>query len=256
PVKDWNTTDFNDTSWQTGEGLFGGKNAPNANTLWTTSDIWMRKEVVLKKEITQPVIKIIFDDDYEVYINGELVASEAGANDAYKYIKLDEEKSGLFKKGKNTIAVHCKNTGGNQHIDMGLGEIGKVKADVTFIVNTVPHKMAFDKTVLNAEAGQTIEIKLNNKDEMPHNLVVVKPGNLETFGGLVDEFLKNPDAEKMDYVPNSRNVLGNTEMLAPGENGSILIKLPSEPGTYPFVCTFPGHWRMMQGEIIVTAPKS
>src|SRR5690606_27309847 len=171
------------------------------------------KEVVLKKELTQPVIKIIFDDDYEVYINGELLASEAGANETYKYVKIDEEKSGFFKKGKNSIAVHCKNTGGLQHIDMGLGEIGKIKADVVFTVNTVSHKMAFDKTVLNAVAGQTIEIKLNNKDEMPHNLVVIQPESLETFGGLVDAFLKNPDAEKMDYVPNSRNVLANTEML-------------------------------------------
>src|SRR5690606_3492064 len=50
PGNNWNTADFNDSSWQKGEGPFGGKDAANANTLWTTPDIWMRKEVVLKKE--------------------------------------------------------------------------------------------------------------------------------------------------------------------------------------------------------------
>ena len=256
PAANWMKLEFDDTNWKKGAAKFGGDNMKQVNTPWSSNDIWMRKEVVISDAITEPVIKIAHDDDYEIYINGQLLISETGSSESYKYIKLDKEKGKLFTKGKNLIAVHCVNTGGNQHIDLGVGKVGKVKADVTFVLNTVNQEMAFDKTTLRATAGQTVEIILNNKDQMSHNLVVVQPGSLDTFGAMVDGFLKNPEAEKYGYVPKSRYVLGATDMLTPGATGSVVLKLPDTPGIYPYVCTFPGHWRMMQGVIIVTAPGS
>lgn len=256
PAANWMKLEFDDTNWKKGAAKFGGDNMKQVNTPWSSNDIWMRKEVVISDVITEPVIKIAHDDDYEIYINGQLLISETGSSESYKYIKLDKEKGKLFTKGKNLIAVHCVNTGGNQHIDLGVGKVGKVKADVTFVLNTVNQEMAFDKTTLRATAGQTVEIILNNKDQMSHNLVVVQPGSLDTFGAMVDGFLKNPEAEKYGYVPKSRYVLGATDMLTPGATGSVVLKLPDTPGIYPYVCTFPGHWRMMQGVIIVTAPGS
>ena len=32
---------------------------------------------------------------------------------------------------------------------------------------------------------------------------------------------------------------------------SIFFRAPA-PGRYPFLCTFPGHWMAMQGEMVVT----
>ena len=32
---------------------------------------------------------------------------------------------------------------------------------------------------------------------------------------------------------------------------SIDFDAPAEPGVYPYVCTFPGHWKVMNGELIV-----
>src|SRR5680860_1105662 len=60
----------------------------------------------------------------------------------------------------------------------------------------------------------------------------------------------------MGYIPPSKYVLGSTDMLEPGTTGSVVITLPETPGIYPYVCTFPGHWRMMQGIMIVSAPGS
>ncbi|MDO1512166.1 plastocyanin/azurin family copper-binding protein [Maribacter confluentis] len=253
PADNWVDSDFKDSGWKSGQGMFGGHDEERIKTKWTTDDIWLRKEVIFDTNLDDPVLKIAYDDDYELYINGILIIAETGASNDYKYLRVDEEKRSLFKKGKNSIAVHCKNTGGNQHIDIGIGKMGKVKVDVTFNLKTVPQEMAFDKTELQAVAGQTIEITLENVDQMPHNLVVVTAGSLETFGPTVDKFVVTPDAEKMGYVPNSRYVLGATKMLNPNESGSVIFTLPDTPGTYPFVCTFPGHWRFMQGVIIVTA---
>gem|GEM_PF-510529 len=257
PSDNWMKAEFNDSDWKKGWAKFGSDDLKDVNTQWSSSDIWMRKEVVITDEIAEPVLKIAHKDDYEIFVNGQLLITEAGASKPYKYIKLDKSKGDLFKKGKNLIAVHSTHIRGNQQfIDMGIGKVGKIKADVTFVLNAVNQEMAFDKTTLQAKAGQTVEIILNNKDQMSHNLVVIQPGSLETFGAMVDGFLKNPEAEKMGYVPKSRYVLGATDMLTPGVTGSVIFKLPDTPGIYPYVCTFPGHWRMMQGVIIVTAPGS
>ena len=256
PASNWMAVDFETTAWKKGQGMFGGNDEERVNTKWTSDDIWLRKEITINQDMEEPVIKIANDDDYELYINGELLIAETGASANYKYMKVDEDKSKLFKKGKNIIAIHCKNTGGEQHIDVEIGKIGKVKVDVTFNLKTVSQEMAFDKTELKAVAGQTVEIKLENVDQMPHNLVVITAGSLYTFGPTVDKFVATPDAEKMGYVPNSRYVLGATKMLNPNESGSVIFTLPDTPGTYPFVCTFPGHWRFMKGVIIVTAPEA
>lgn len=147
--------------------------------------------------------------------------------------------------------IYFREMGGDE-----TGEEGSTvfKADRTINLSTVSQKMAYDKTLLQATAGQKIEIVLTNRDEMPHNLVLIEAGSLETFGKLVDQFLQSPDAAAMEYVPKSRYVLGATKMLDPGKQGTIQLTLPDEPGDYPFICTFPGHWRMMQG-ILRVSPK-
>ncbi|MFY0652700.1 MAG: ThuA domain-containing protein [Cyclobacteriaceae bacterium] len=254
PADNWYASDFDDSPWAEGRSPFGGKDMSKVKTSWSKSDIYMRREIDLNEIINEPVLKIMHDDNYDVYVNGQPLISENGVSEIYKYVKLDSALGQLFIKGKNVIAVHCHDNGGKQYIDAGIGKVSKPKADVVFDLNTVSQKMAFDRTVLNATVGQTVEIVLTNKDEMPHNLVVIEKGSLEAFGKMVDGFLDNPEAPKVGYVPNSRYVLAATEMIDPGVKTSIIFKLPNLPGRYPFVCTFPGHWRMMQGVIIVSAP--
>lgn len=256
PADNWMAPSYNDQSWSSGEGQFGGRNFENVNTEWTTDEIWLRRTFQLDKIGEEIILKVAHDEDYEVYINGRLLFSEPGYNASYRYIKMEEGKGSLFQRGTNTIAVYCKNTNGDQVIDVGIGEIVPVQADRSFVLNAVNQEMAYDKKVLHANAGETIEIVLNNADQMPHNLVLIQPGSLEAFGGMVDEFMTSPNAEAMGYVPTSKYVLGSTIMVQPGESGSVVVTLPAVPGIYPYVCTFPGHWRMMQGILIVSAPGS
>lgn len=254
PADNWYAVDFDDSSWKNARSPFGGLKTFGIRTEWSKSDIWLRREVTLDEAIADPVLKVMHDDNYDVYVNGQLLISEAGVSKKYKFVKLDAELSKLFKAGKNIIALHCHDGGGERYIDAGIGKIGKLKADLRLSLNTVNQEMAFNKKVLYATAGQTIEIILNNVDQMPHNVVVIRPGSLNAFGKMVDSYVTNPDAAKSGYVPKSRYVLGSTEMIEPGKKGSILFKIPDQPGIYPYVCTFPGHWTMMQGELIVTAP--
>lgn len=254
PSNNWISTDFDDSGWKEGAAVFG---TPDASAIirtgWTSGHIWLRRVVDLNEEIGDPVLKVIYDEDYEVYVNGQLLFKEKGyIGGKHKLIRLDKELGKLFKQGKNVIAVHCENENGRQYIDVGIGKVGEFKADRTLVLNTVPTKMAYDKTELHAMAGENIEIVLNNKDEMPHNLVLIEEGSLEAFGKIVDKFLQSPEAVKSEYVPKSRYVLGATSMLDPEEQGVLRIKVPDKPGVYPFVCTFPGHWRIMQGILFVS----
>ena len=253
-VDNWNSVDFDDSNWEVGASVFGTKDlSENINTTWSSGKIWLRRDVDLEERITNPVLKVIHDENYEVYVNGRLLFQEKGRTRKYKLIRLDSKLGKLFKKGKNVIAVYCQNENGNQYIDVGIGNAKQFEADQTIVLNTVPQKMAYDRKEIHAMAGQTLEIVLNNIDQMPHNLVLIDQGSLEVFGKTVDQFLQSPEAAEMEYVPQSRYVLGATKMLDPEESGSIKIRVPDNPGDYPFICTFPGHWRMMQGVLKVSA---
>ena len=62
----------------------------------------------------------------------------------------------------------------------------------------------------------------------------------------------DPDAMKSNYVPDTQNVLASTPLVNPGETFELRFTAPATPGRYPYVCTFPGHWRLMQGTLVVT----
>ena len=254
PGDDWYSPDYDHSSWSSGVSPFIGESSSDSHTVWSGDDIWLRREVNLRNLIEQPVLKITHDDNYSIYVNGQLLMSESGVSKPYKFIELDPELGKIFKKGKNVIAVHCHDNGGERYIDAGIGDVSEINADKVFVLNTVNQEMAYDQKILRATAGQHIKIVLNNRDEMPHNLVVIQAGSLDAFGEMVDGFLKSPEAADLGYVPNSRYVLGTTKMLDPGESDSFILKVPDEPGRYPFLCTFPGHWRLMQGVLIVNAP--
>ena len=55
-----------------------------------------------------------------------------------------------------------------------------------------------------------------------------------------------------NYIPDTPNVLASTPLVNPGETSEITFTAPMTPGRYPYVCTFPGHWRLMQGVLVVT----
>jgi len=46
-------------------------------------------------------------------------------------------------------------------------------------------------------------------------------------------------------------VLYYTGLLEPETSETIYFTAPEQPGTYTYVCTFPGHWRTMQGTLRV-----
>jgi azurin/mono/diheme cytochrome c family protein len=120
-------------------------------------------------------------------------------------------------------------------------------------VGTVPDQMLFDRERIVVQAGRPVEIVFENTDLMPHNFVVTRPGALEEIGLLAESTATAPGALERHYVPPSPQVLLASRLLSPREMQTLRFTAPGQPGIYPYVCTYPGHWRRMFGAMDVVA---
>ncbi|MEJ7640294.1 MAG: c-type cytochrome, partial [Singulisphaera sp.] len=118
-------------------------------------------------------------------------------------------------------------------------------------IGSVPDQMRFDLERIAVGAGKPVEILFENIDIMPHNFVVTAPGALEEVGLLAESTATRPDALERQYVPPSDKVLFASRLLQPRESQRLAFAAPTRPGVYPYVCTYPGHWRRMYGALYV-----
>jgi putative heme-binding domain-containing protein len=86
---------------------------------------------------------------------------------------------------------------------------------------------------------------------MPHNFVVTQPGALEEIGLLAEATATQGDALQRQYVPVSTKILVASRLIQPRETQKLDFTAPAQPGVYPYVCTYPGHWRRMYGALYV-----
>ncbi|GLU52258.1 hypothetical protein Dfri01_17190 [Dyadobacter frigoris] len=120
--------------------------------------------------------------------------------------------------------------------------------DQVINIGTVPG-LKFDISEIQVKAGSKIRLNLNNNDDMLHNLVVVKPGTANTVGELgLNLGLKGTE---MNYVPKTNDVLFHTNIVEPEKTESIYFVAPKQIGVYQYLCTFPGHYMLMQGKLKV-----
>jgi putative heme-binding domain-containing protein len=111
--------------------------------------------------------------------------------------------------------------------------------------------LTFTLRSFTVSAGQPVKVTFSNPDVVPHNWVLVKPGSLERVGDLANRLIADPDAAVRQYVPKSADVLAYTDVVPPQDSFSIYFRAPAQKGRYPYLCTFPGHWMVMNGLMIV-----
>jgi plastocyanin len=118
-------------------------------------------------------------------------------------------------------------------------------------VQAVVNLMQFTPKELRVKAGQPVRLVFENPDLMQHNLVVVAPGADEEVGGLADQMAAKPDGATRNFVPDSNKILHATPLVNPNGRAELKFTAPAQPGLYPYLCTFPGHWRVMRGVLVV-----
>ncbi|MDA1202015.1 MAG: GDSL-type esterase/lipase family protein [Planctomycetota bacterium] len=118
-------------------------------------------------------------------------------------------------------------------------------------IGTVYERMAYDTETIVVQAGRPVLFVLENADAMPHNFVVTQPGMMQAVGELAESRAQDPAFAKASFVPKSPDILAASTLMQPQTTQRVMFEAPTEPGVYPYVCTYPGHWRRMFGAMYV-----
>ncbi len=119
------------------------------------------------------------------------------------------------------------------------------------IVIEAGKNLTFLPSSFTARAGEPIKLTFKNPDVVPHNWALIRPGTLSTVGDLANKLIADPEASSRHYVPRSEDVLLYADIVDPGGQFSVYFQAPKDKGRYPFLCTFPGHWMIMNGVMTV-----
>jgi azurin len=125
---------------------------------------------------------------------------------------------------------------------------------VAVIEITANDAMKFSLTRFEVAAGQDVKLTFTNLGTMPkqamgHNVVILKKGSDPK--AYADAAVT---AAATEYLPASKadQVIAHTKLLGPKQTDEITFKAPTEPGEYPFVCSFPAHFLSgMKGVMVV-----
>jgi len=126
PPPGWPRPEFDDSAWHEGPAPFGAREPEHGRhprTEWTGAQIWLRRTFdVPQGSDHRPtlVLSMHHDEDVEVYLNGVLAAKVPGYNAAYERFEIRPAARNALKPTGNVMAVHCRQTGGGQYIDVGL----------------------------------------------------------------------------------------------------------------------------------------
>ena len=127
--------------------------------------------------------------------------------------------------------------------------------NVELVVNDglkfTPHSQA-NETFRTLVTGDRVIFRIRNssKGGMAHNAVIVRRKDVVLVGEASDRIVADPRALENSYVPKflegmNERVLAHSTIVPPGDYREFLLRA-DEAGEYTMLCTFPGHWRIMQ----------
>lgn len=140
-----------------------------------------------------------------------------------------------FARHLSTVAAEPK----------GLASLADLESPAPLTLKADALQLIYTEKQLTAKAGGVIALTFENPGEQPHNAVICAPGSLEKVGAAADAMQTDPNGLASGFVPAIPEVLHKTRLLNRGEKETLLFRAPTEPGDYVIVCTFPGHWRLM-----------
>ena len=115
-------------------------------------------------------------------------------------------------------------------------------------------QMKYSLTTITAKPGETLTVRLKSIGTLPkiamgHNFVLLAKGTDATAFATAAA-----SAYQTGYIPPAMKpkVLAMTTIVGPGETAEVTFKVPAAPGSYAFLCSFPGHFVAgMKGMLVV-----
>jgi putative membrane-bound dehydrogenase-like protein len=149
------------------------------------------------------------------------------------------------------MATHVKGFGEETKaanlVKMERANISRARVDQAVKIAVVKNAMKYDTKTFTVKAGSMVEVEFTNPDFMQHNLLILQKGSLEKVGAAADKLAQDPKGIDQNYVPKMPEVLFSTKLINPQETFKLKFRVPDDAGDYPFICSFPGHWRIMNG---------
>jgi len=171
-------------------------------------------------------------------IVGDIISRVSGLPAAARTQSDVIDEISLGKKLASSLPGEESKQARTQLNDLGINVI---------VLRPVQHRMQYDQANFFVEAGKPFQLILDNTDIMPHNVVITQPGSYAKVGIAAELMATQPDAAARNYVPNLPEVIHASKMLQPSQLQRMDLTAPSKVGEYPYVCTYPGHWRRMYG---------
>lgn len=117
-------------------------------------------------------------------------------------------------------------------------------------IASVGNTMKFDKATLTVKTGARVHLVFHSNstlDLMPHDWVLTKAGTeaAVALAGL-------NKGKEAGYVDPGPDVLAYTPLATKTHNTVDVTFTAPAPGTYPYICTVPGHYVVMNGKLVVT----
>lgn len=165
---------------------------------------------------------------------------------------------GLAGLGASSVLAACGGGSGDgegaSSEGSGQSASGGGGAAQTVTLHPKGNQMKYEETEFTVPADTEVELVFENtatSPSMQHNVLLLnEPPSQEIFKEVGQAGVQAGASN--EYEPDHEAVLAATPISKPGETVSVTFTTPSEPGEYGYVCTYPGHWAMMQGTMKVT----
>ncbi|MDR6943439.1 glutaminase family protein [Mucilaginibacter pocheonensis] len=209
PAKDWADPKFDDNNWKTGTAPFSDDKSA-AKTLWTSRDIWVRRTFTINDlNLNKLSLRLHHDDEAEVYLNGEKINEQGGANGDLQYFTLSDAAISKLKKGENVLALHCTNTGGGAWLDAGLAdELKPAGHDALQTAKQTSVTLNATQTIYNFKCGKAdLQLTFTSPLLMNNLSVLSRPVSYITYK------VKSNDGKSHDvkvYLSASADIARNT----------------------------------------------
>ena len=157
---------------------------------------------------------------------------------------------GIAGVGAGSFLTACGGSGDDSSSSANSSSDGGAQ---TVTLHPQGNQMKYKETEFTVPADTEIELVFENTASSPsmqHNVLILNEAPSQSIFKEVGQAGVEAGANE-DYVPDHEAVLVATPISKPGETVSATFTTPSEPGEYGYVCTYPGHWAMMQGTMIV-----
>jgi len=229
----------------------------DTNEVIAATNEWIQQFDVTKAEDAHPLLEALWLHQQhnvvnEALLNALLYSPEPHARRAAERVKYLWEIEGQLggEEGHGGVhAMYARRSDDDVYFDYFKQEPSPdpeiVDGAMHIHIQTLKEQMRYDRRSFAVAPGMPVKLVFKNPDAMDHNLVITQPGAKSEVA--MAAMMLGPDGVNRDWLPDSKKILVASKLLSMGEEYTLEFTAPAEKGEYDYVCTFPGHWMLMNG---------